>query len=196
MPPVAPQLFAGSLPVAAAGVATANYNTLHAESSSPFPRPESVEQHRSKLPVYEQGSGPVVLVPEKSPLQDHVAQVRAVVQDATQGLRSSTADGRAAWLSWERKAEDSLQHVVSAQDQLNPGAMYVAVATLAGSIIGRNRNILARLALPPVFFLLSLDYFLPRTASNLWSRAEAVEGAHFPQVRQAREKALSLIGRN
>ncbi|GAA5972664.1 hypothetical protein JCM3765_006609 [Sporobolomyces pararoseus] len=190
--PLAAKLLGGSLSVATAGLVASRSNTLHADSPSPFLRPESVEQHRSKLSLYEEQSEPVTLVPEKSILQDEVAQVRAVVQDATRGLRSSTADGRATWLNWERKAEDSVQQVISPQDQLNPGAMYVAVATLAGSIFGRNRNFLVRAALPPAFFLVSLDYFLPHTAKNLWSRFETLEAAHFPQVRQMREKIQSF----
>ncbi|GAA5848553.1 hypothetical protein JCM3766R1_005292 [Sporobolomyces carnicolor] len=185
-------LLGGPLSVAAAAYVASSTNVAHADTAGPFLRPESVEQHRSKLSLYDQRSDPIVLVPEKSPLQDEVSQMRAVVQDATQGLRTSTADGRAAWLNWERKAEDSLQQVVSPQDQLNPGAMYVAVATLAGSILGRNRNILLRAALPPAFLLVSLDYFLPHTASNLWAKAEAVEAAHFPEVRRLRERVQSL----
>ncbi|GAA6025398.1 hypothetical protein JCM11491_005605 [Sporobolomyces phaffii] len=192
--PLAAKLVAGSLSVATAGLVASKSNTVLAESTaSPFLRPESVEQHRSKLPLYEQQSVPVTLIPEKSPFQDEVAQVRAVVHDATRGLRSSTADGRAAWLGWERKAEDSLQRIISPQDQLNPGAMYVAIATLGGSILGRNRNILARVALPPVFFLLSLNYFLPHTSSNLKRKAEFLESAHFPQVRTAREKISAIV---
>ncbi|GAA5917051.1 Mic26p [Sporobolomyces salmoneus] len=190
--PLAAKLFGGSLSVATAGLVASRTNTVLADSTTPFLRPESVEEHRSKLPLYEQQSTPITLVPEKSLLQDEVSQVRAVVQDATRGLRSSTADGRATWMSWERKAEDSLQQIISPRDQLNPGAMYVAVATLAGSILGRNRNILLRAVLPPAFLLVSLDYFLPNTASNLWRKAETLEAAHFPQLRQLREQFQSL----
>ncbi|GAA5857553.1 hypothetical protein JCM5353_007693 [Sporobolomyces roseus] len=190
---IATKLVGASLLTASTGLALSSNKPLTAQPSQPFSRPESVEQHRSKLNLYEEAPKPVVLVPEKSPFQDEVAQIRTVVQDATQGLRSSTADGRATWINWERRAEDSVQHVVSSKDQLNPGAMYVAIATLAGSILGRNRNILVRAALPPAFLLISLDYFLPHTATNVWSKLKAVEAAHFPQTRDAREKIRSLI---
>ncbi|GAA5930556.1 Mic26p [Sporobolomyces koalae] len=196
--PFVAKLLGGAATVTAASFAassTTNTKPLLAQSTTPFSRPESVEQHRSKLSLYEKDSDFVTLVPEKSPLQDEVAQIRAVVQDATKGLRSSTADGRKTWLNWERQAEDSLQKIVSPKDQLNPGAMYVAVATLAGSILGRNRNLLVRAALPPAFLLFSLDYFLPHTAENVWTRARAFESAHLPEFQQARLKLQSLVGK-
>ncbi|GAA5824255.1 hypothetical protein JCM10212_003991 [Sporobolomyces blumeae] len=71
--------------------------------------------------------------------------------------------------------------------------MYVAVATLAGSILGRNRNFLVRLALPPTLFFLSLSHFLPHTADNVQRRLEGLEAAHFPQVREAREKVSQAV---
>lgn len=128
------QLIGASLVTASTGIALSSSKPLAAQPSQAFPRPESVEQHRSKvglfsqphtlvsseladsvsslcspqLNLYEEAPKPVILVPEKSPFQDEVAQVRAVIQDATQGLRSSTADGRATWINWERRAEGTL----------------------------------------------------------------------------------------
>lgn len=54
-------------------------------------------------------------------------------------------------------------------------------------------NILARFALPTSFCVLSIAYFLPQTWSNIEGRAAVVESQQFPALRDAREKARSLI---
>jgi hypothetical protein len=86
----------------------------------------------------------------------------------------------------------------------------VAVATLSGSIVARNREyfptsiphrsrendealfaggVLLRFTLPPAFLLLATSYFLPHSWENLVVKAEQLEGAHFPQLRELRETA-------
>ncbi|BGO95356.1 hypothetical protein NBRC10512_001821 [Rhodotorula toruloides] len=163
MASIALKLAAGGLAGAAAGVAFSP--SLRADSPAQpgaFARPADPETIRSKLSIYDSPPAPAVLVPVKSPLQDEVASARLAATDVLDRVKSQTEDARSTWLSWEKRGEQAVKSVVSDKDQLNPNAFYVAVSTLAGSIIGRNR-ILLRLTLPPVFLLASTSYFLPNS---------------------------------
>ncbi|GAA5940722.1 hypothetical protein JCM1841_002203 [Sporobolomyces salmonicolor] len=177
------QLVAGTLATASAGIAFSRSQVVVAESApSSTLRPLSVEEVRARLPLYDQPAEPALLVPEKSPLQDEVAQARSFIQEAVKTVKHSADEGKATWLAWEHRAEDSVHTIVSPQDQLNPGALYVAVATLAGSILARNRSLLLRAILPPAFLLLSLNHFLPHTARNVGMKAEELEAEYVPQI--------------
>ncbi|KPV71852.1 uncharacterized protein RHOBADRAFT_47304 [Rhodotorula graminis WP1] len=130
-------------------------------SSTSSPRPADPET----LSLYDSPPQPALLVPVKSPLQDEVALARSHAQMALDRAAHATHDLRETLVGYERHAEVALKSVISDKDQLNPNAFYVAVATLAGSIVGRNR-ILLRLSLPPLFLLGSTAYFLP----NSWDK--------------------------
>jgi MICOS complex subunit MIC26 len=67
--------------------------------------------------------------------------------------------------------------------------LYVGVATLTGSVIGRNRFILTRLALPPIFLVLSARHFLPETTTNLSNYLGSVEEHYFPELARKHDVA-------
>ncbi|GAA5990508.1 hypothetical protein JCM10908_007404 [Rhodotorula pacifica] len=177
----AAKIAAGAFATASAGIAFSP--VLRADSAKPvqqqqpltLARPADPEVLRSELSIYDSPAEPAVLVPVKSPLQDEVAAARVAASDAYSSLKESTADARQTWLGWEKQGESALKSVISDRDQLNPNALYVGIATLAGSIVGRNRFFLVRFALPPLFFIGSAAYFLPN------SYAKAAERAGVPQ---------------
>ena len=67
--------------------------------------------------------------------------------------------------------------------------LYVGVATLTGSILARNRMFATRLILPPICFVASAKYFLPRTSHNLSDYLGSVEDAHFPVLAEKHDIA-------
>lgn len=69
---------------------------------------------------------------------------------------------------------------------MTPGALYVGVATLTGSVLARNRTFLLRVALPPTLFILSMNHFLPKTSYNISSYLSLLERAHAPALADAR----------
>ncbi|BGP19939.1 hypothetical protein JCM10213_003532 [Rhodosporidiobolus nylandii] len=154
-------------------------------------RPVDPEAVRSKLAIYSQPDRQAVLVPVKTPLQDQVAAARKDAAAALHGMVQKGEEGKAQWLEWEKAAEGKVASVISARDQLNPNGIYVAVATLAGSVVGRSRGLLLRASLPPAFLLLSTSYFLPHTWANVRSAAEQFEAAHMPRVRDLRQQVAA-----
>ncbi|GAA6058153.1 hypothetical protein JCM3770_001952 [Rhodotorula araucariae] len=159
------KLVAGTAAVAGAGLYLAPHLAHQQPRAAPAhlaARPADPDVLRARLALYDAAPAPALLVPVKSPLQDEVAAARAAAHDALVHASAATTDLRAQVLAWEQHGEHALKSVISDKDQLNPNALYVAVATLAGSIVGRNR-ILLRLTLPPLFLLGSTAYFLPHS---------------------------------
>ncbi|KAM3515029.1 hypothetical protein MY11210_001388 [Beauveria gryllotalpidicola] len=83
-------------------------------------------------------------------------------------------------------------------EKLMPGAIYVLVAAMAGSIVTRNRNVLLRAALPLAFGVGAGWAVLPVTMRNVadlaWTyeqRVPAVRDAHL-QIREGLEKTASF----
>jgi organizing structure protein 2 len=58
--------------------------------------------------------------------------------------------------------------------------LYVGVAALTGSVLARGRFM--RTVLPPTFFLIAFDHFLPKTSHNLREYLGEVETHYFPSV--------------
>ncbi|CAO2656130.1 Nn.00g049330.m01.CDS01 [Neocucurbitaria sp. VM-36] len=52
-------------------------------------------------------------------------------------------------------------------EKLFPGALYVLVASMAGSIVTRNRNILLRASVPAVVGIAAANFVLPITTKNV-----------------------------
>ncbi|KAK4174978.1 apolipo protein O-domain-containing protein [Triangularia setosa] len=83
-------------------------------------------------------------------------------------------------------------------EKLMPGAIYVLVAGMAGSIVARNRNVLLRTATPLALGITAAWTVLPVTMTNvselLWyyeKKVPAVAEAHL-QVREGLEKGVYM----
>lgn len=83
-------------------------------------------------------------------------------------------------------------------EKLMPGAIYVLVAAMAGSIVTRNRNILLRASTPLVLGIIAANTVLPITSKNVsdlvWKyeqRFPAVADAHL-KTREGVLKGISF----
>lgn len=96
------------------------------------------------------------------------------------------------FLTWAFKKETNFANTVASLapkpetgEQLLPGAIYVLVATLAGSIVSRNRNILVRATFPLAVGITAGWLLIPVTMENtsnlIWEyekRVPAVSETH------------------
>lgn len=87
-----------------------------------------------------------------------------------------------AFLTQERNFTSTIASLAPSPqsgERLLPGTLYVLVASMAGSIISRNRNILLRAMTPPVVGLGAAYTVLPYTMENvgnlMWSFEERSE---------------------
>ncbi|KAK5132862.1 hypothetical protein LTR08_008578 [Meristemomyces frigidus] len=76
----------------------------------------------------------------------------------------------------------SLAPPKESNEKLLPGAIYVLVAAMAGSIVSRNRNILVRFVTPILTGGVAANYVVPRTTENVGNLVWEVE-KKYPVVR-------------
>lgn len=158
----------GSVPLAAAGGVVLS----------------STGEAKEKLPIYSQPDTEIVLQEVPSELEKQIGtlrrQVTATYRDAhaqVQGLISK-------WIGVEHAVENRVKAIISPEESLTPGILYVGVATLSGSIITRSRALPLRIIFPPVLLAISANHFLPKTTANLSEYLGSLEEQYFPAVAQ------------
>lgn len=92
-------------------------------------------------------------------------------------------------LSYMQPCADRIKSIISANESLTPGLLYVGIATLTGSILARNRMLATRFLLPPIFLLASANHFLPETTGNLSSYFGSLEETYFPSLSEKHDVA-------
>lgn len=86
---------------------------------------------------------------------------------------------------------ERIKSLKAPEESITPGALYVGVATLTGSIIARSRGLPIRLILPPTLFLVSLNQFLPHTAANVGAYISNLEHKYVPRAAQFQDTAFA-----
>lgn len=80
------------------------------------------------------------------------------------------------------KPLDRVKAIISPEESLTPGILYVGVATLSGSIITRSRSLPLRIIFPPILLAFSANHFLPKTTANLSEYLGSLEERYFPTL--------------
>lgn len=74
-----------------------------------------------------------------------------------------------------------------------PGALWVGIATLSGSILAPRRSLIRRIVYPPAWGFLAAIYFLPLTTDNVGKYIVELEDRYIPSVaKQQKEVAAKL----
>ena len=77
-------------------------------------------------------------------------------------------------------------------EKLLPGAVYVLVAAMAGSIIARNRNILLRATVPVITGVTAAHYTIPITTRNVGNLAWEYE-KKYPVIADNHTRAVQSV---
>ncbi|KZT58168.1 hypothetical protein CALCODRAFT_433078 [Calocera cornea HHB12733] len=136
---------------------------------------------RSQLSIYPDPTPEILLVDTPSQLEESIGHVRRIATRAYSETRGRVQGGVDEWIGVERAVERKVKEIVPADEPMTPGILYVGVATLTGSVLGRNRMLL-RILLPPTFFLASMSYFLPRTSHNIYAYIQELESLYLPSL--------------
>jgi MICOS complex subunit MIC26 len=75
-------------------------------------------------------------------------------------------------------------------EPLFPGALWVGIAALSGSILAPKRSTIRRIIYPPAWGFLAAIYFLPLTTSNVGKYIVELEDRYIPSVAK-RQKELA-----
>lgn len=86
-------------------------------------------------------------------------------------------------ISAEHSVERTIKRLKPKEERLLPGAIYVAVIGLSGSIISRNRALPIRFLTPLLLFTVSSTLILPETSRNVGNLIYEWE-SKVPQVKE------------
>ncbi|SCU99391.1 LADA_0H19482g1_1 [Lachancea dasiensis] len=97
-------------------------------------------------------------------------------------VRDTVDEKSAKYYSHEKRLTTTIANLHSdPREDLLPGLTYSVVAAMSGSILARNRNILARLTAPLALGTICFSYVLPVTSSNSFSLLFDLEKQAFPE---------------
>ncbi|KAG5727773.1 putative global transcription activator SNF2L1 [Termitomyces sp. T112] len=135
-----------------------------------------------KLSIYSAPTPDVLLVEEPSALEREIGVVRRKVSEVLFDTHSQIQAVVSRWIGIEHAIENRVKSIISPNEPLTPGLLYVGVATLSGSILARNRTLATRLLLPPIFLFASAKHFFPQTTENFTSYLGSLEDTYFPTL--------------
>ncbi|KAF9528766.1 apolipo protein O-domain-containing protein [Crepidotus variabilis] len=148
-----------------------------------------VSQQSDKLSIYPSATPDILLVDSPSELENQIGVARRQAQSVYSDAHAEVQSWVAKWIGVEHAVEYRVKSIIAKDEPLTPGALYVGVATLTGSIIARNRFLPTRLLLPPIFLIASAQHFLPKTSHNLSAYLGSLEDRYFPSVAQTHDIA-------
>ncbi|KAG8688337.1 hypothetical protein FRC08_011488, partial [Ceratobasidium sp. 394] len=146
-----------------------------------------------KLPIYSPPEPEVLLVPTESELVDAIGRTRRILVRAGEDSRDGVQGIIGRWIQVERRIESRIKSLISPEEPVTPGILYVGVAALSGSVYARGRSLPTRLLLPPALFVGALNYFLPKTTHNVNAYLAGLERAHLPAVADQHEAASRAL---
>ncbi|KAJ1306253.1 hypothetical protein OPQ81_010957 [Rhizoctonia solani] len=169
----------GAITVAAAG------RTVWAdEFKAPAPK---------KLSIYDSQEPEILITQTESEFVETIGRTRRILARAGEESKDGIQGVITRWIRIERRVESRIKSLMSPEEPLTPGILYVGVAALSGSVFARGRSLPTRIILPPTLFLGALNYFLPKTTHNVNAYVYSLERAHAPALadtHDAADKAL------
>ncbi|KAF8153878.1 apolipo protein O-domain-containing protein [Crassisporium funariophilum] len=142
-----------------------------------------------KLSIYPSPTPDILLVESPSELEKQIGGARRKVLNTYAEGHAYVQGWVSKWIGVEHAVENRVKSIISPNESLTPGLLYVGIATLSGSILARNRILPTRLLLPPIFLLASANHFLPQTTKNLSSYLSNLEDTYLPTLAQKHEVA-------
>ncbi|KAB5591287.1 hypothetical protein CTheo_5290 [Ceratobasidium theobromae] len=162
-------------------IASTGRHTVWAEElKSPAPK---------KLSIYDSGEPEILLAPTESEFVEVIGRTRRIFTRAGEESKSGIQGVIARWIQVERRVENRIKSLISPEEPLTPGILYVGVAALSGSVFARGRSLPTRILLPPTLFFSALNYFLPKTTHNVNAYFYGLERAYLPALADQHDAA-------
>ncbi|CAE6490780.1 unnamed protein product [Rhizoctonia solani] len=146
-----------------------------------------------KLSIYDSKEPEILIAQTESELAETIGRTRRILTRAGEESKDGIQGVIAKWIQVERRVESRVKSLISPDEPLTPGILYVGVAALSGSVFARGRSLPTRVLLPPTLFVGALNYFLPKTTHNVNAYVYGLERAHAPALadtHDAADKAL------
>ncbi|KAG8812073.1 hypothetical protein FRC17_002212 [Serendipita sp. 399] len=159
--------------------------------------PLAVERElpKERLPIYPTDSPKPEVVEVPTQLESNIRKTREIVTEAYGVGRSRVQTVIDRWIGVEHAVETRLKSLSPPADvePLFPGALWVGVAMLSGSIFSRGRRI-SRIIRPPLWGLVAAAFFLPNHTRNVGNYIFELEERYIPAVAK-RQQELAANGK-
>ncbi|KAG8875435.1 hypothetical protein FRB98_007804 [Tulasnella sp. 332] len=148
--------------------------------------------HRT-FSIYPKSPPEIHIMQTESELANHIGVAREYATDRYVEGRDTIQGWVNGWISVEGRVEQRVKEIIPKDEPMTPGLLYVGVATLTGSILGRNRIAPVRFLLPPTALVISLAYFLPKTFANVSTYTSSLERTYIPTFQDNRQQIQKSI---
>ncbi|ORX85166.1 hypothetical protein K493DRAFT_307330 [Basidiobolus meristosporus CBS 931.73] len=128
---------------------------------------EQLRPEETKLSIYDEPVVPVVVIEESTRLETLGRHLRGVLKDNLNYVQNQVQGLVNEWIRVEQRVETTVKQIVPRTEKVFPGAFYILVSGMAGSIFARKRNVLFKIAAPITFATASSFYFLPKTSRSV-----------------------------
>ncbi|TFY81734.1 hypothetical protein EWM64_g2277 [Hericium alpestre] len=122
---------------------------------------------REKFPIYPSSDPIIVLSDTPSELELQIGNARRAVTSKLQDAHGQVQGAVGRWIGIENAVEARVKSLIAPDEPLTPGILYSGIAALSGSVLTRTRGLPLRILSPPTLFILSMNYFLPKTSHNI-----------------------------
>jgi len=146
-----------------------------------------------KLSIYPLPMPQIHLAHTESEIANHIGVAREYATECYAKGRNVMQGWVNGWILVEGKVENLVKEIMPKDEAITPGLLYVGVATLTGSVVGRGLIVPVRILLPPTALLVSLAYVLPQTFSNLSSYTYSLEHHYIPTFQHNRQQIQKSI---
>lgn len=99
-------------------------------------------------------------------LEKNISVVRKWLLQQSEKAQQEVDSVFRRYLHVERSVTSTIVDLKPENEDILPGGIYILITALSGSILSRNRSILARGIAPVVFGVGAFSYFLPQTFKN------------------------------
>lgn len=168
---------------------------FYADDSEVVPRPGTVVP-ASGAELSALGANQVVegvLVRSPPAVQAVFRSLREGANLAVESVARGAHQGSQRYYAAEESVLSTMTSLHDKREDLVPGAIYVVVGWLAGSVVARRRGPLARGTLPLVGATVAFRYFLPNTFSNTTLFVWRWEQQAVPQVAAGQQAAYESV---
>ena len=131
-----------------------------------------------------------VSVRSPRPIEKFFKSARESVSDVVSSVQSEVNSGYTKLNQSEQAIASTVSKLHNKSEDLLPNSLYIAIATLSGTIIGRQRSIIGKVLYPLVLGTVSFRYFLPQTFKNTTGFIWDLEQKNLPQLAQSQQLAL------
>ncbi|KAJ7493867.1 apolipo protein O-domain-containing protein [Mycena latifolia] len=149
----------------------------------------------TQLSIYAAPPEDVLLLDTPSALEVHIGTARRAATNRYREAHAHVQGLVSRWIGVENRVEHRIKALLPPDERLVPGALYAAIAFLAGSILARRRSLPLRFIAPPALGLGAAAYFLPRTSANVRAYLSDLEDHYTPELARVHEtgKAHTLM---